>query len=179
MTDRRSQWREEFLPQKVQAPNPIEDALKLLYTVTRRKAQCDYQAPDDDAECPICLSSFSRKSEETTSPRDGDIDLEVGSGIPRAIMSITASVSRLTAPAKWKRRRALQPSVPAEPADNDILVIRRCGHAFHSRCLVAWFMKEKYDCPLCRVRYYKPPRARKHRQTEDVRVGIENLGIRF
>ncbi|KAI3328523.1 hypothetical protein F4824DRAFT_408546 [Ustulina deusta] len=170
MTDRRPQWREWPHTQKVRPPKSIHDALKLLYTVTERKSQRDYQADCDDAECPICLASFSRKSEENTSRQDADADLEAGSGFPKTMMTITAGVSRLTGSAKWKKRRSLQPS------DDQILRIGRCGHAFHSQCLVTWFLKEKYDCPLCRAQYYPPPKREKQpRQEEETSTGARSI----
>ncbi|KAI0426563.1 hypothetical protein F5Y09DRAFT_318628 [Xylaria sp. FL1042] len=82
--------------------------------------------------------------------------------------SITARVSRLTSPAKWKKWRLLQ---PAGPAHDEILVISQCGHAFHSLCLVSWFLEEKHTCPMCRVRYYTPPREKRHR------FGIETMMV--
>ncbi|KAI1422525.1 hypothetical protein F5Y12DRAFT_717313 [Xylaria sp. FL1777] len=160
MTDR---WREWSHPQKVQVPKSIEDALKVLHTVSERRSQKDYLTARDDAECPICLASFSRKSEDTTNQqRDCDVDLEAGLGFARSIMTITAGVSRLTVPSKWKKRRPLQ------PIDDEILRIRRCGHAFHSNCLVTWFLKEKYECPICRARYYSAPKGKKKQQEEQV-----------
>ena len=33
--------------------------------------------------------------------------------------------------------------------DNDDWVLRRCGHAFHRKCLAEW-SKRKSECPICR-----------------------------
>lgn len=40
-------------------------------------------------------------------------------------------------------------------AEDDIMTINTCGHSFHSKCLSSWFLIERYDCPVCRVPYYK------------------------
>ncbi|QGI66702.1 hypothetical protein CEK26_010659 [Fusarium fujikuroi] len=47
------------------------------------------------------------------------------------------------------------PSVHTDEAEDDIMTINACGHSFHSKCLSSWFLIERYDCPVCRVPYYK------------------------
>lgn len=48
------------------------------------------------------------------------------------------------------------PSVKTtDEAEDDIMTINTCGHSFHSKCLSSWFLIERYDCPVCRVPYYK------------------------
>lgn len=48
------------------------------------------------------------------------------------------------------------PSVQTtDEAEDDIMTINACGHSFHSKCLSSWFLIERYDCPVCRVPYYK------------------------
>ncbi|GAW19088.1 hypothetical protein ANO14919_085720 [Xylariales sp. No.14919] len=144
-------------------PRPLRRALKRLYTVTERKNQCEYQANRDDTECPICLASFGRVSEDDTdtSRRRSEVDPEAGLG-PQSTIA-----SSLATPAPRNERRSFQ------PMDDEILRINRCGHAFHSRCLVTWFLREphvKQHCPICRVQYYpacKPPEpAQKQEQVQ-------------
>ncbi|KAF2661196.1 hypothetical protein K491DRAFT_480955 [Lophiostoma macrostomum CBS 122681] len=36
----------------------------------------------------------------------------------------------------------------------DVLTLRECKHAFHSSCLISWFLIKRYDCPVCRRAYY-------------------------
>ncbi|MBE3050510.1 hypothetical protein IMZ48_50065 [Candidatus Bathyarchaeota archaeon] len=36
----------------------------------------------------------------------------------------------------------------------EILKLRSCGHWFHARCLSSWFLIDRYDCPVCRKRYW-------------------------
>jgi hypothetical protein len=35
----------------------------------------------------------------------------------------------------------------------DVLTLRECKHAFHSSCLISWFLIKRYDCPVCRRAY--------------------------
>ncbi|KAF4120652.1 Zinc finger, C3HC4 type (RING finger) [Geosmithia morbida] len=44
-----------------------------------------------------------------------------------------------------------------------ILTLNKCGHTFHSQCLAMWYLMGRYDCPVCRQRYYTP---RKRRQID-------------
>ncbi|KAI0968749.1 hypothetical protein F4678DRAFT_197065 [Xylaria arbuscula] len=156
---------------KAQTAKSIEEALKKLYTVTEKKSQHDYRKIDDDAECPICLSTFSKKSQENLKTRDGEVDIESGQGPPK----MTTIMAMLAASMKWIRRHSIPPPID-DPIDDEILAINRCGHAFHSRCLVAWFTKKKYDCPICRARYYPPPKPKPkwtmQGAEEDLRAGM-------
>ena len=38
--------------------------------------------------------------------------------------------------------------------DKEVLKLKSCGHTFHSQCLEAWFLTERYDCPVCRTKYW-------------------------
>ncbi|OJJ38355.1 hypothetical protein ASPWEDRAFT_35973 [Aspergillus wentii DTO 134E9] len=42
------------------------------------------------------------------------------------------------------------------PADhnNRIVVLNRCGHAFHSSCLASYFENRRYKCPMCQTTYF-------------------------
>ncbi|KAI1313252.1 hypothetical protein F5Y03DRAFT_390272 [Xylaria venustula] len=159
------------LDAQAQTAKSMGEALKKLYTVTERKSQHDYRKRDDDAECPICLATFSKKSRENLQTRDGNVDLESGEGSPKT----KTIMAMLTASTKWIRRHSIPPPID-DPITDEILVINRCGHAFHSRCLVTWFKKKKYDCPICRARYYPPPKpkSKKSRQgtEQELRTGF-------
>ncbi|KAF2962763.1 hypothetical protein GQX73_g10810 [Xylaria multiplex] len=141
-------------PRRPDTPIPpqVQHAMEQLHTVTERKHQRDYRGSNDDTECPICLASFSGAS-RNASRRGGKNDLETGLSLLGTITTITAGGSRQPAQAPPKKHTRFQ------PLDSDILKITRCGHAFHSRCLVTWFLREeqndgKHNCPLCRVEYY-------------------------
>lgn len=107
---------------------------------------------------PICLSSFSRKSEEDIHQANRDTnDLETGSVLPGPMRIVIAKVRRQIA---IRQGRCADHSI-----DDEILKIRKCGHTFRAQCLALWFLKGKYECPLCKIRYYKPPKVkRKKRQ---------------
>ncbi|KAK7209146.1 hypothetical protein V2G26_016324 [Clonostachys chloroleuca] len=40
---------------------------------------------------------------------------------------------------------------------DDVLTINSCGHSFHSKCLISWFLLDRNDCPICRQLFYSPP----------------------
>ncbi|KAI1165145.1 hypothetical protein F5B18DRAFT_611955 [Nemania serpens] len=129
-------------PIKARSARSTQDALNQLYTVARRISQSDYQA-DDDTECPICLASFSRRSEDGDSRPGIEVDLEAGLGAPD-ITTTTAAAAKQ------------EKTCGCQSGENEILRINRCGHTFHSHCLANWFLREKYACPLCRATYYRP-----------------------
>ena len=37
-----------------------------------------------------------------------------------------------------------------EMKKNEIVIILRCGHSYHKKCLFEWFKKKKI-CPLCDI----------------------------
>ncbi|KAI1199196.1 hypothetical protein F5X97DRAFT_322613 [Nemania serpens] len=138
------------IPRTAPSARSTQDALKKLYTVAQRISQSDYRL-DDDTECPICLASFSRRSEDGESRPVIDVDLEAGLGAP-GITTATGRTPRRTASAAAKQEK----TSGIQSGENEILRINRCGHTFHSHCLANWFLREKYDCPLCRATYYRP-----------------------
>lgn len=40
--------------------------------------------------------------------------------------------------------------------EQDILPLDTCKHRFHAACLTSWFLLEKYDCPVCKRKYFDP-----------------------
>ncbi|KAI0115589.1 hypothetical protein GGR51DRAFT_503492 [Nemania sp. FL0031] len=105
-----------------------------------------------DHSSPICLESFSRRSQDiSTRSGGGEGDLELGTKTQKSTTTSDTRISRLKILTRREIARVFQ-SVD----NNEILRINQCDHAFHSRCLVVWFLKDKYDCPLCRIRYYPP-----------------------
>ncbi|CAG7943312.1 unnamed protein product [Penicillium olsonii] len=41
----------------------------------------------------------------------------------------------------------------------EVLVLNRCKHAFHLKCLKSWFEYRRYKCPICQASY-SPDEAR-------------------
>ncbi|KAI0508921.1 hypothetical protein F5B22DRAFT_618634 [Xylaria bambusicola] len=101
-------------------------------------------------QSPICLSSFSRKSEESPRPTDCDVNTSKAGLIKCEINNAPQSVEE------------------EEEKEEEILVIRQCGHTFYAQCLVAWFMKGKYQCPVCRGRYYVPTKTERLAQLREM-----------
>ncbi|KFH42118.1 hypothetical protein ACRE_071480 [Hapsidospora chrysogenum ATCC 11550] len=117
-------------------------------------------------ECPICIGPLA--------PEQPPID---GNRIHRALDELTilaADRSRLSgvrrwtsntaSPKRWRRdsRRGSgsgsgEQGAEDDDADNDVLTLNICRHTFHSRCLASWFLMQRYDCPVCRVVYYRRP----------------------
>lgn len=107
---------------------------------------------DTHAGSPICIGPLV--------PEPALLD---GRSIRRALDELTTLATdrrQLPGPAwKWKKKRDGKGKVggDGEDGDDDVLTLNSCRHAFHSRCLASWFLMERYDCPVCRVVYYRRP----------------------
>lgn len=72
---------------------------------------------------------------------------------------------------------SIAPSIleKGEGANEEILKLNVCGHEFHAECLISWFIRWKYSCPICRAVYYgKKPEEKKvtaGTQTESAESG--------
>ena len=98
-----------------------------------------------DAVCPICLSTLG---------------LTVPS--PSASNQIFLAETSNTAPRKNKRRWAVcsydaDEDLRCGNVEEDVLSLRVCGHSFHAGCLVSWFLIGRFDCPLCKAKYFDRP----------------------
>ncbi|KAF1953758.1 hypothetical protein CC80DRAFT_506950 [Byssothecium circinans] len=82
----------------------------------------------DNAECAICLAPLITY---ITPERTG-----------------TGTVDGETQPSPDSQHR---PIVYTE----EVLMLRVCQHAFHGSCLTSWFLIERYDCPICRLTYFR------------------------
>lgn len=100
---------------------------------------------------PICLASLYSALVETESIEDGGVDLEVGRS---AVTCNTASKNSAKA---WR----------PQPIDDEVLKMKRCQHMFHARCLATWFLRRRYDCPVCRTPYYQPVEESTERRGEN------------
>ncbi|RHZ48230.1 RING finger protein [Aspergillus thermomutatus] len=47
----------------------------------------------------------------------------------------------------------LDPAAEAPTRDWNLLILNRCGHAFHYSCLASWWEYRPYRCPVCQASY--------------------------
>ncbi|KAI0017172.1 hypothetical protein F4780DRAFT_782602 [Xylariomycetidae sp. FL0641] len=141
-----------------QVPTSVQQALTQLENVTEKRRYQDLQSTMRDADCPICLSPFWPRGDE----RPGPANLEAGIAITETSRTTIVRATTEAKPSKAKALLAAIPRLPGtrrprEPTEEEVLKMKRCTHMFHARCLANWFMKEKFDCPVCRTTYYQRP----------------------
>ncbi|KAI1391636.1 uncharacterized protein F4822DRAFT_191942 [Hypoxylon trugodes] len=124
-------------------PKSIQHAMTQLEGVTEKRTGRNPQTESEEAECPICLSYLYPKEipAAATPTTNSEVDLEAG--LSRTTTSTTDTVTH------EKKRQSMQ------PVDDEVLKLKRCTHIFHARCLATWFLRKKYDCPVCRTPYYQ------------------------
>jgi hypothetical protein len=101
---------------------------------------------------------------QTRNNSEMDVDLEAGQGIhpvPSLATTIAATPTTTSSPAPHQKhmhdeKAGMGGGVVGQ--DDEILILKRCQHLFHARCLATWFLRRKYTCPVCRVPYYRDPR---------------------
>ncbi|KAI1414448.1 hypothetical protein F5Y13DRAFT_158580 [Hypoxylon sp. FL1857] len=128
---------------KPSLPKSIQHAMTQLEAVTEKRPHHNLETESEDAECPICLAYlYPREVRTSASIRGNEGDLEAGRGISGTITTTTdgATVEKC-------------PSV--QPIEDEALKLKRCRHIFHARCLATWFLRNKYECPVCRTPYYQ------------------------
>lgn len=54
----------------------------------------------------------------------------------------------------WDRKTAEEEE--GDLAEQDVLTLNTCKHSFHAACLTSWFLLEKYNCPVCKGKYFDP-----------------------
>jgi len=110
-------------------------------------------------ECPICIGPLAPEQP----PIDGNrihqaLDELTTLAADRSHLSgVRRWTSNTTSPKRWWWDSRGCEQQEDEDADNDVLTLNICRHPFHSRCLASWFLMERYDCPVCRVVYYRRP----------------------
>ncbi|KAI1372755.1 hypothetical protein F4677DRAFT_431431 [Hypoxylon crocopeplum] len=130
---------------KTSLPKSIQQALTQLEGVTEKRPNRNPQTESEEAECPICLAYlYPADVQASTSVVGNKADLEAGNGISRTTTTTTTDVT-----AEEKKRQRMQ------PVDDEVLKLKRCRHVFHARCLATWFLRKKYECPVCRTPYYQ------------------------
>lgn len=137
-------------------PRSIQQAMTQLESVTEKRPRRNSQTESEDAECPICLACLYAREVRTSTPVKGDNgDLEAGHGIS-ATTTTTVDVTAM------EKRPSIQ------PIEDEVLKLKRCRHIFHARCLATWFLRNKYECPVCRTPYYQV--AQEDEPEEDYRI---------
>ncbi|KAI2613437.1 hypothetical protein GGR54DRAFT_643004 [Hypoxylon sp. NC1633] len=125
-------------------PKSIQHALTQLEAVTEKRSVRNSQTESEEAECPICLAYLYPLEARTYTPTEGNkADLEAGNGVSRT----TTSTTEVATDKKNQQ--------PIQPIDDEVLKLKRCSHIFHARCLATWFLRKKYDCPVCRAPFYQ------------------------
>ncbi|OTA81203.1 hypothetical protein M434DRAFT_213044 [Hypoxylon sp. CO27-5] len=129
--------------QRPTLPRSIQQAMTQLESVTEKRPRRNSQTESEDAECPICLACLYARESRTSTPVRGDKgDLEAGHGIS----GTNTTTTDMTA---MEKRPSMQ------PIEDEVLQLKRCRHIFHARCLATWFLRNKYECPVCRTPYYQ------------------------
>ncbi|KAJ0425277.1 hypothetical protein BJY00DRAFT_204998 [Aspergillus carlsbadensis] len=125
--------------------------------------------------CPICLTSLfapsalSLSSSTIHNPQDRSNQTlplpshpeaaHVSHSDQRATTITTTMRTRIDddhtrPPRRPGRRRPARESEEDEeertnPSSGGVLILNRCTHAFHARCLASWFEYGQYRCPIC------------------------------
>jgi hypothetical protein len=106
---------------------------------------------ETESLCPICLCALpSPEQPQALMPVD------------RPSVPFKARISfvlNAVAARRWDRKSAFaDKDKEAEDfetaAEQDILALNTCKHSFHAACLISWFLPEKYDCPVCKGKYF-------------------------
>ncbi|KAI1099567.1 hypothetical protein F4804DRAFT_321632 [Jackrogersella minutella] len=128
---------------KPKLPSSVQHALTQLEMVTEKRPRRNSQTESLEAECPICLGYLYGEPRTSISAACNDVDLEAGNAMSKTITPTTDVTT------EEKKGQATQPN------DDEVLKMKRCTHMFHTRCLATWFLRKKYDCPVCRTPYFQ------------------------
>jgi hypothetical protein len=159
--------RRNNVAEKVHNPQPhqMDTARRKLSTVTtstilprpNNVPATDIEAstpPSEFGECPICIGPLVPEPAYAVTQD------------PRPVLERVLTVASHKTTSQAKSQETVGQTEEVTNANDDILTINSCGHSFHSKCLSSWFLIDRYDCPVCRVPYYKGmPR---HQQTLNV-----------
>ncbi|CEI42055.1 unnamed protein product [Fusarium venenatum] len=74
---------------------------------------------------------------------------------PRPVLEHVSTVTSHKTTSQAKSQETVGQTEEVTDTNDDVLTINACGHSFHSKCLSSWFLIDRYDCPVCRVPYYK------------------------
>jgi hypothetical protein len=144
------------VPEKVHNPQPrqMDTARRKLSTVTTSTIlprpsdvpATDVEAstrPSEFGECPICIGPLVP---EPTYAVTQD---------PRPMLEQVSTVTSHEKMSQAKSQETVGQIEEVTDGNDDILTINVCGHSFHSKCLSSWLLIDRYDCPVCRMPYYK------------------------
>ncbi|KAI4858656.1 hypothetical protein F4820DRAFT_212382 [Hypoxylon rubiginosum] len=148
-------WRKKT--PKANLPRSIQLALTRLESVTEKRPNRNPLTESEDAECPICLGHlYPQEAQTSTSAATNKGDLESGQGAPM----ITTTTTNITTQEEKDQ--------PMQPIDDEALMLKRCSHIFHARCLATWYLRKKYSCPVCRTSYRRA--IQETQRHEDYRI---------
>ncbi|KAL3448475.1 hypothetical protein BJX65DRAFT_63906 [Aspergillus insuetus] len=123
-----------------------------------------------DESCPICLTSLFAPSALSLSgstihnPQDrSNQTLPLPSPPEAAHISHPDQCTTITTRTRTDDDRTRLPRRPGQrppaeaddeeertnPSSSGVLILNRCTHAFHARCLASWFEYGQYRCPIC------------------------------
>ncbi|CZR40798.1 uncharacterized protein FPRO_10386 [Fusarium proliferatum ET1] len=147
-------------------PNQLDNARRKLSTVTTSTvipqvnpdptADIEAQTPlSGFGECPICIGPLVPEPVHTVNADPRPILEKVSTVTSRETNDKPGPSVQTTDKSGTSAQTMADPSVQTDEAEDDIMTINACGHSFHSKCLSSWFLIERYDCPVCRVPYYK------------------------
>lgn len=103
------------------------------------------------ATSPICLSSLYFAPERAA---EAEVDLEAG------VSRTTTTTCTSTTNSISSQEAAKKAELELPPIDDEVMKMKRCQHLFHARCLATWFLRRRYDCPVCRTPYYQEVETR-------------------
>ncbi|KAI0123422.1 hypothetical protein BJ170DRAFT_641783 [Xylariales sp. AK1849] len=151
----------------------LQRAVTELKGVTENRGHRSEQRQSNEYECPICLASLYSNPVGTAPTTGSELDLEAG------VSRTTTITTTSTASTALKEQKNTVPWQP-QPIDDEVLKMKRCQHMFHARCLATWFLRRRYDCPVCRTLYYQVVEvdtSRDHR--EDLYVREPTIPVVF
>jgi hypothetical protein len=113
-------------------------------------------------ECPICIGPLVpeplQRDEQSARVALAEVTTIAGSSAepsPAGAHEDASGVSsKLLSVLPFRKKVS-----PGSGSGDDVLTLTACGHSFHAKCLSSWFLIDRYDCPICRITYYRrrPP----------------------
>ncbi|CAM1507849.1 Fc.00g046970.m01.CDS01 [Cosmosporella sp. VM-42] len=109
-------------------------------------------------ECPICIGPLIPEPAHTSG--DNAPTSVEAAGVATVKLTVTTTAKSLPGSNGESHEGVVELGRASQvnslnPSEDDVLTLNTCGHSFHSKCLSSWFLIERYDCPICRLPYYK------------------------
>ncbi|KAK9783596.1 hypothetical protein SCAR479_00155 [Seiridium cardinale] len=142
--------------QRPSLPKSLQRAITELAEVTDYRGHRNEQRDCDERECPICLASLYSGPEELEAITGPHLDVEANTQLTSAKAQSTGSGNASSTVSGFSDKKKKAGPWQPQPIDDDVVKMKRCQHMFHGRCLASWFLRKRYDCPVCRRIYYQP-----------------------